>query len=152
MNYKQKYSEQIKSPKWQKRRLDILNRDNFTCQICGCKDKTLHVHHTIYIPGRNIWEYEDNQLVTLCEDCHSEEHTLSNFVDNFISDLKYQGLTNFEIESYLGHHTSAAGGMEVDSMIKEWSIINFPKSEILIRLAQRRKSIICEKYNLSNYE
>ena len=24
------YLEQIKSPKWQKRRLEILNRDNFT--------------------------------------------------------------------------------------------------------------------------
>lgn len=149
MDYKQKYSEQIKSPKWQKRRLNILNRDNFTCQICGCTEKTLHVHHTIYIPGRNIWEYEDNQLVTLCEDCHAEEHALSNFVSNFIFDLKYQGLTNFEIEAYLGYHTSVAGGMEVDSMIKEWSIINPSKSEMLIRLAQRRKNIVYKKYNLS---
>lgn len=30
--------------------------------------------------------------------------------------------------------------------------INFPKSGTLIRLSQRRKSIICEKYNLNNDE
>lgn len=150
MDCKSKYSEQLKSPKWQKRRLEILNRDKFTCQICGSTEKTLHVHHTIYIPGRNIWEYEDDQLITLCEDCHAEEHgVLSNFVNNIISDLKYQGLTNFEIESYLGRHTLGAGGIYVDSMIKEWNDVNPSKSEILMRLAQRRKDIVYKRHNLN---
>lgn len=152
MNYKKKYSEQIKSPKWQKKRLEILNRDNFTCQICGCVDKTLHVHHVIYIPGRSIWEYEDNQLVTLCEDCHVKEHALSDFVSNIITDLKYQGLTNFEIEIYLGRYTDAVGGMQVDSVIKDMSTINPSKSETLMRLAERRKVIAHAKYNLIDDE
>lgn len=152
MNYKKKYSEQIKSPKWQKKRLEILNRDNFTCQICGCGDKTLHVHHVIYIPGRSIWEYEDNQLVTLCEDCHVKEHALSDFVGNIITDLKYQGLTNFEIEIYLGSHIDAVGGMQVDSVIKDMSTINPSKSETLMRLAERRKVIAHAKYNLIDDE
>lgn len=151
MDYKQKYSEQIKSPKWQKRRLDILNRDNFTCQICGCTEKTLHVHHTIYIPEKQIWEYEDNQLITLCEDCHSKEHDESlHLVDDLIFDLKYQGLTNFEIDSYFRHHTIAAGGICVYPMIKEWKIINPSKSEKLARLAKRRNDIVNEKYNLND--
>lgn len=50
------YQEQIKDPRWQKRRLEILQLDNFTCQICGSYNKTLHIHHTIYLPQNNIWE------------------------------------------------------------------------------------------------
>ena len=62
------YQEQIKSPKWQRRRLEILNRDNFTCQICGCQEKTLNVHHLMYDKNKEIWDYDDWQLITLCED------------------------------------------------------------------------------------
>lgn len=69
-----KYSEQIKSPKWQKRRLDILNRDEFTCQQCGNKELTLHVHHKQYRKNASIWEYENWELTTLCEKCHSDTH------------------------------------------------------------------------------
>jgi hypothetical protein len=69
-----KYSEQIKSAKWQKRRLDILNRDEFTCQECGNKELTLHVHHKQYRKNASIWEYENWELTTLCEKCHSDTH------------------------------------------------------------------------------
>jgi 5-methylcytosine-specific restriction endonuclease McrA len=48
MNYK----EQLLDPRWQRRRLEILQRDEFTCQKCLSKDKTLHVHHIDYIKGR----------------------------------------------------------------------------------------------------
>lgn len=70
-----KYSDQLKDPRWQKRRLDILNRDNFTCQMCGHTEKTLHVHHIHYYQGMLPWEYADGLLVTLCEECHECEHS-----------------------------------------------------------------------------
>lgn len=35
---------------------------------------TLHVHHNYYIEDRFPWEYDDNALITLCSDCHSETH------------------------------------------------------------------------------
>ena len=35
---------------------------------------TLHVHHKYYIEDRYPWEYDDNALITLCSDCHSEIH------------------------------------------------------------------------------
>lgn len=66
------YLEQLKSPKWQKKRLEILNRDNFTCQSCGNKDSQLHVHHKSYLNGNSLWEYDDFTFITLCADCHSE--------------------------------------------------------------------------------
>lgn len=63
------YAEKLKHPKWQRRRLDILQRDNFTCQLCGDTESTLHIHHKNY-RRCEIWEYEDDELITYCELCH----------------------------------------------------------------------------------
>lgn len=68
------YSELLRSPHWQKKRLEIMNRDKFICQRCGSENKTLHVHHFKYIDGRMPWDYPDYMLTTLCEDCHLIEH------------------------------------------------------------------------------
>ena len=68
------YKDQIKSPKWQKKRLEILKRDEFTCQQCGNKELTLHVHHKHYNKGAMMWDYHGWELTTLCEKCHSEKH------------------------------------------------------------------------------
>jgi hypothetical protein len=66
------YSEKLKDPRWQKKRLEILQRDLFSCQSC-CDDKsTLHVHHRIYFDG-DPWDTPDDFLVTLCESCHQRE-------------------------------------------------------------------------------
>ena len=65
------YSEKLKDPRWQKKRLDILNRDNFTCQLCADKYTTLHIHHFCYNTNYNPWDVEDNDLITYCEHCHS---------------------------------------------------------------------------------
>jgi hypothetical protein len=64
------YSELLKDPRWQKKRLEILNRDNFQCRNCHSKIKTLHVHHQYYIKGNDPWEYDDNALISLCDQCH----------------------------------------------------------------------------------
>jgi hypothetical protein len=64
-----------KDPQWQKLRLEVLNRDGWSCVSCGAKEKNLHVHHPVYHPySDHPWEYEPDFLVTLCEDCHSDEH------------------------------------------------------------------------------
>lgn len=66
------YSEKLKSPKWQKIRLKILERDQFTCMSCFDKESTLHVHHKHYIFGNEIWDYTEDNFITLCENCHKE--------------------------------------------------------------------------------
>lgn len=154
------YKEQIKSPKWQKKRLEILNRDNFTCQMCGDTNSTLHVHHTIYIPGKNIWDYNDLQLITLCDKCHSKEHYSEEYdmvISNAITEARKIGLTRFELCMilrwlYLGYEE-----VLLDREIKEVSdfVTNstcnqgeFPiQLEKLKRLYVRRKSI---KNNIKN--
>lgn len=65
-----KYWQLLKDPRWQKRRLEVLDRDEFSCQECGATEKTLHVHHMYYERGKNPWEYPDEALRTVCEDCH----------------------------------------------------------------------------------
>jgi 5-methylcytosine-specific restriction endonuclease McrA len=35
---------------------------------------TMQIHHKLYIENRQLWEYEDSHLVTLCKDCHTLVH------------------------------------------------------------------------------
>ena len=136
------YKEQIKSPLWQKRRLEILNRDNFTCQICGCKDKTLHVHHLVYEKGKMIWEYPDKLLITLCEECHEHEHIYEETLKDSIWYLRLRGVTYKEILDllqYMDYQMCKGNQHVVEDVIGE---NNTPEIDIpYIRLlAQRRKS------------
>ncbi len=67
------YIELLKDPRWQRKRLEIFQRDDWTCQANGEKGNTLNVHHKIYIPGLKPWEYENDLLITLCLECHEIE-------------------------------------------------------------------------------
>lgn len=67
------YKEKLLDPRWQKKRLEILQRDNFTCQHCWDKESTLHVHHKEYFKGLDPWDIKNDYLVTLCESCHLYE-------------------------------------------------------------------------------
>jgi len=69
---KKTYLEQLRDPRWQKRRLEILERDEFQCQNCGSEDSELQIHHLAYRQNTAPWDYENNELITLCKDCHSE--------------------------------------------------------------------------------
>jgi len=65
------YAEKLRDPRWQKRRLEVMERDRFTCQRCRATDKTLHVHHLSYERGKDPWDYCELSLLTLCQDCHA---------------------------------------------------------------------------------
>ena len=67
------YTEKLRDPRWQKKRLEIMERDELTCQICGVTDKTMHTHHLVYINGREPWDYTDAALQCLCEDCNKRQ-------------------------------------------------------------------------------
>lgn len=36
--------------------------------------KGLNIHHKFYTRGRKPWEYPNDALITLCEDCHKKRH------------------------------------------------------------------------------
>ena len=71
-----KYSEKLRDPRWQKKRLEVLERDEWMCQCCYDSESTLHVHHKYYEKGNEPWEYPADSLLTLCDDCHNEEYEL----------------------------------------------------------------------------
>lgn len=73
MKPQSKYSEKLRDPRWQKKRLEIMERDTFSCQRCGDTKSTLNVHHLWYEPKTEPWDYNEECFITLCEDCHTEE-------------------------------------------------------------------------------
>lgn len=38
----------------------------------------LNVHHKVYYRNRDMWDYQDEDLVTLCENCHHYIHSLKD--------------------------------------------------------------------------
>jgi hypothetical protein len=62
------YSDKLKDPRWQKKRLQILDRDDFTCRYCSDTETELHVHHLEY--NGEPWQQSNDKLITLCKHCH----------------------------------------------------------------------------------
>lgn len=85
------YAEKLRNPLWQKKRLEILSRDKFTCTSCGDSETELQIHHKKYIDGKEPWEYDESDLITLCKHCHlvTEELKRENASPVVISKTKY---------------------------------------------------------------
>lgn len=73
------YIDDLKHPKWQRKRLEIMARDGWMCTCCKEIDKPLHVHHEVYLSGRKPWEYSNENLKTLCDACHKGYHKVLDY-------------------------------------------------------------------------
>ena len=97
---KQEWFDLFKHPEWQKKRLKVLERDEFACVRCGDNKATLNVHHTFYWDKEDEmppWEYNNNSLVTLCDDCHDIEHQyIYNARMKLIRNVSHHGLGTSE--------------------------------------------------------
>lgn len=85
-----KYIEKLKDPRWQQKRLRIMERDNFTCQCCRDSSTELQIHHLKYLNDNDPWDCPDEYLITYCRDCHG-------LITNFIKVIK-----GFEINDLSG--------------------------------------------------
>lgn len=56
------------SSEWSKLKLKCRKQYDYTCQICGVRQKSIHVHHMI--PRRIGGPDELGNLITLCQPCH----------------------------------------------------------------------------------
>lgn len=74
---KKSYSEQLRDPRWQKKRLEVLERSGWKCQWCDITNDELHVHHAYYEKGKSPWEYDDSVLFCLCKTCHSKAEAIT---------------------------------------------------------------------------
>lgn len=111
------YSELLLDPRWQRKRLEILQRSNFTCEQCKSADKTLHVHHRIYRKGAMPWEYADSELQALCKDCHFIETRHRAALDEALAQLDTPVL-----EEVLGYVEAEALKSRVEGqlVIRSW--------------------------------
>lgn len=91
------YNELLKSPLWQRARLKVMERDDFQCRFCGDKTEQLHVHHTIYLPNKTPWDYDDQYLVTICHACHMEEEKLKPEDPTLIGLFSMTGLSRRQL-------------------------------------------------------
>ena len=90
------FFDQYRDPRWQKKRLDVFERDVFACTECGARDKPLHAHHRRYIRGAPVWAYKAFMLLTLCEDCHEAVHAGDMWLDEWLGIVLRQLAPNLD--------------------------------------------------------
>ncbi len=96
------YNEQLRDPRWQRKRLETLSAANWQCRRCRSDRKTLHVHHLAY---RQVapWDYALEELEVLCEACHRLEHAFLLGIGRFDRDKSY---TRKKIQEVVGGETT----------------------------------------------
>lgn len=108
------YWELLKDPRWQKVRLKKLEASEWRCEACCDDGTTLSVHHKRYVKGRKPWEYEDHELVVLCQPCHEIEHEAKDQRSELIARLHQDGPASasdfFAVGAgYISQQTNDAG-------------------------------------------
>jgi 5-methylcytosine-specific restriction endonuclease McrA len=87
IKFKNNYLQQLNNIEWKQKRVLILERDSNKCNNCE-NINNLNIHHTLYFDNKKLWDYDEQYLITLCKDCHQEEH--KNFgIGNFKRSVKY---------------------------------------------------------------
>lgn len=100
MSEQKSYRDKLLDPRWQRKRLEIFQRDDFTCRHCGDNSKTLHVHHHYYAPNAEPWEYHESALVTLCCDCHEEQEAHKSDSAMLSIHLNCAGFMNTDLAAF----------------------------------------------------
>ena len=77
------------------RRKAVLHRDKYTCQCCGKKNCRLETHHIIYqsCGGSD----DENNMITLCEDCHKGIHNGTTVLDKKPKKMNLKHATHMSI-------------------------------------------------------
>lgn len=73
------YQEYLKTPHWQEIRLRVLESGNNECAKCHSQ-VDLAVHHKNY---ENIGKEINNDLIILCEVCHTKHHNAEKYPVKF---------------------------------------------------------------------
>lgn len=118
------YAQKLKDPRWQRKRLEILERDEWTCQKCADSESTLVVHHRRYLANTEPWDYPDDLLVTLCEDCHESERANWPECERALLDVLRSTFFSDDIHSLMigFHKLELLHIHEVVASVYEWAL------------------------------
>jgi len=129
------YFQKLQDPRWQKLRLQAMQAKDFTCEICGTKEITLHVHHKEYLKGHEPWEYHANQLSVVCKDCHEEQH------DNFDFFKWTNAFLNLSDRHYALFLMAGFGEIPYEGIISFTCFIDKPIYKKLYELGKKARKI-----------
>lgn len=82
--------------------------------ILADKSYHLEVHHNIYIINRLPWEYEDDDLSTLCNWCHWDFHknnTVTVYSEDMINEMKYSPCIRCNGAGWFPEYRNIEGGI-----------------------------------------
>lgn len=94
------YAEKLRDIRWFEFREAFVKRQPLSadyrhfCCDCGVEDGTdgpeskLNVHHRHYIDGKEPWEYEDQDLLLICDKCHGYIHETETRARNLVRSLE----------------------------------------------------------------
>lgn len=100
--YSMTYKEKLTDPRWQRLRLEIFQRDDWSCLICKRKDLELQIHHCDYFPNVDPWDYPRDMLYTLCKGHHSDEMIRERAEKGLITMLRHKGFMIGDLWAFQG--------------------------------------------------
>jgi hypothetical protein len=104
----------------------VLSRDSYTCQKCKSKKGKLHVHHIIF-RSKGGTDTPDN-LITLCEDCHTKLHKGEFEIKGIKSKTKHateMGIIKSQLKKVFGDFEETFG---YETKYKREQILQLPKT------------------------
>ena len=77
-------SPSYRGPSYDRQRMKVLERDSFTCTLCGVRqdneERQLDVHHII--PYKNGGTNDLSNLITVCRSCHNKIEPMGGSKDD----------------------------------------------------------------------
>jgi hypothetical protein len=116
----------------------VLHRDNYMCQKCKTKKGKLHVHHIIF--RSNGGTNSPENLITLCESCHSKLHKGEFAIKGAKSKTKHateMGIIKSQLKKKFGDFVETFG---YETKFKREQILQLPKTHFNDAIA-----ICCEE-------
>ena len=95
---------------WQQIRQQVLKRDNYTCQDCFRKARSLDVHHII--PRKKGGTNDLNNLISYCPECHRFRRGTN---DSLIESL------NLQPNEFRGRVTTLGKGRSIITIPKRYN-------------------------------
>jgi hypothetical protein len=111
------YWQQLQDPRWQKKRLEILARQFFTCESCGDTETALDVHHKYYKKGVSAWDYPEDAFCCVCKNCHEK---VDGYYRNILTYFTAAGAEDF---SNAIEDAMRLGIIENDILNAIWGIV-----------------------------